>query len=405
MVFGLKFPPKKLLITITLGLLIRFLIMPFAGHWDLTSLNQVALSLYTDGIKYAYNYYYAIYPPFAYLFLGFWQKLISVFLFNDFSSLINSEVLYSFSDPHIYRYLFFLKLPYLFFDLGIGLLLYLMQSKQKKDQILALWLFNPITLYATFAWGTLDIIPTFLCVLALYLAEKKHPIFGAIALGFGASFKAFPLLLLVPYCLLAIKDSYKKRLFAVISGALPFVLILLPFLGNADFVTRFFSSDQMQIIQHAGFYIGRNDNLSLYYIFYVFLIFALYHFKIREEKLSWVFFLIIFMFYAFSAFTPQWFVWGLPFLLLVAVNQGLSNKWLLLLVLLYFSLVIFFEITLNFGLFAPMEVTLLDFPSLGDKIGSFIDIHRLNGIIRSVMSGLFLWLIFITKPKNLHEDI
>jgi hypothetical protein len=397
---------QKVISIFLAGILLRLLIMPFTGHWDLTSLHQVAQSLYSGGTNAAYQYYYAIYPPLAYIFLGFWQKIINPFLFSDFLSFLNNEVFVSFSSSHALRYFFLLKIPYMFFDIGIGILLYSMMNEQeKKDKIFLLWFFNPITLYATFAWGTLDIIPTFFIVLSLFLVNKNHNMISAVMLGIGASFKAFPLLLLLPLCLISMSGVGKKKIFAIIFGLAPFLLILFPFLKNSNFVASFFSSEQIQIIQHAGFYIGRGENLSLYYIFYALLILFLSNYKIKKEHLSWFFFLVLFVFYAFSAFTPQWFVWGLPFFFMVCVHSNLSNKWLVFITILYFSIVLLFEVTLNFGLFAPLDISLLDYPSIGDKVSSFINTNRLMGIIRSCLSGIILWLVYITKPKRFYEDI
>lgn len=397
-------PRRKIFKWLFLGLLIRLLIIPFTGHWDLTSLNQVADTLWRSGPGAAYSYYYAIYPPLTYLFLGFWQKLISPLIFPDFVNFLNNPVAMSLVSPHAYRYLFLLKIPYLVFDLGIGMLLFgLVDGADKKEKILKLWMLNPVTLYATFAWGTIDIIPTFLVVLALFLSKQGKGLWSVLFLGLGASFKAFPLLFLLPFCLLYFREN-KDRLKGLIFGLLPFLVLLLPFIADKNFVTQFFSSDQMQIIQHAGFYIGRNENISFYYIFYGFMLFFLYTKRLSRENLSWLFFLVIFVFYALSSFTPQWFVWGMPLLFLVMVEKNLSLLWYLGVLAIYLFIVLMFEVTLNFGLLAPLEISLLDYPSLGEKINSFMAATRLNGLARSVLSGLILWLFYLSKPKEIYEN-
>lgn len=388
---------------ILLGLIIKAVFMPFTGHWDLTSLHQVSSDLYSLGISAAYSYPYAIYPPLAYLFLGLWQKIISVFLAGDFAAFLNQPTMLAFSGDHVFRYFFLLKFLYLPFDFGISVLIYRMfQDKKQAIRALSLWVFNPIIIYATYMWGTLDIIPTFFLVLALFLGNAKKHFLGALALGIGASFKAFPLILLFPYALFFFEFSIRRKIGMLILGLTPFFFFLFPFLTDKNFILHFFSSDQMQVIQHAGFYIGRNENISLFYIFYAFLLLFLSFRRFPVKEIYKLFFLILFVFYGFCAFTPQWFVWGLPVLIIVLVGLNLSSFIYYLIFLLYFSLVLLFEITLNIGLFAPLELVFLDYPSLGEKMNTLIGLTRINGIIRSVLSAVFLWLIYEVLTKKEH---
>lgn len=394
---------KNLKKWLLLGLLVRLLIMPFTGHWDLTSLNQVAASFW-QGKEAVYQHYYAIYPPLAYAFWAVWQKIISPFVFSDFSTFLNSTIAASFLNYHVYRYLFLLKLPYLFFDLGIGLLLTkLFSDNQKQEKIFKLWMLNPITLYATFAWGTLDIIPAFLTVLALYLAHRQKGFWACIALGLGASFKAYPLLLLPVLCLVYFSKT-RERILAIFLGLLPFILSISFFLGDKNFLQHFFSSDQLQIIQHASFYIGREQFISLFYIFYVLLLIFLWQKNVIKEELNWFFFLVLFAFYMLSAFTPQWFIWGLPFFFIEMVKGRIGFKWYVLVLLIYFLLVLLFEVTLNFGLLGPWEVTLLVYPSLGEKINTIVDVNRVNGILHSILTAVILWWFYQFRPTKMYEN-
>ncbi len=390
---------KTILKFFSLGLLLRLLIMPFTGHWDLTSLNQVADNLFNLGKATAYQHYFAIYPPLTYILLGLWQKIISPFTFFDLSNFLSDPNIISFLNPHVFRYLFLLKFPYLFFDLVIGFILADFFKGSQKEKIFKLWMLNPITLYAVFAWGAIDIIPTFFSILALYLARKNHGLLGGLLLGIGASFKAFPFLLLLPLCLICF-STQKARIKAFIFGLMPFLITILPFIADKSFISRFFSSDQLQVIQHASFYIGREQNISIFYIFYIILLIFLYRNKLSVKYLTWIFFLILFLFYALSAFTPQWFVWGLPFFFLILADNNLSVKWYYSILLIYFLLVILFEVTLNLGLLAPVDNSFLEYPSTGELVSRFFNVDRLNGILRSILAGEFFYLIYLTRPKQ-----
>ncbi len=94
----------------------------------------------------------------------------------------------------------------------------------------------------------------------------------------------------------------------------------------------------------------------------------------------------------------------MPLLFLVMVEKNLSLLWYLGVLAIYLFIVLMFEITLNVGLLAPLEISLLDYPSLGEKINTFMAATRLNGLARSVLSGLILWLFYLSKPKKFYEN-
>ena len=106
------------------GILIRLLLMPITGHWDLTSLNDIASYIISHGVAYK-DYYYSIsiYPPLTYYFLAGWQMVIKPLVGADFYGWLREPILNAFFNPHVFRYFFLLKIPHLLFDVGIGLLL------------------------------------------------------------------------------------------------------------------------------------------------------------------------------------------------------------------------------------------------------------------------------------------
>lgn len=385
------------------ALLIRLIFMPLTGHWDLTSLNLVASGL-KEGFGGVYNHSFAIYPPLTYYFLGLWQLIISPFVSSDFSQFLGSPIILSLLNEHAPRYFFLLKIPYLFFDFGVAFLLYrLIEDPVKRERAVKLWLFNPIVIYVLYMWGTIDIIPAFFVLLSLYLLKQKKPLWSVIFLGIGGSFKAFPFLFL-PVLVFLYFEQKKMLLKAFILGVVPFLVTVIPFVTDKLFIKNFLSSDQLQIIQHAGFYIGREQNISLFYIFFLLMILFFRQKKIKVElHAPWIFALVIVVFYSFSAFTPQWFIWGLPLLIYLISQSKVSTFWYLTILLLYFSIVILFEITLNLGLFSLIEPTFLDFPSVGEKINSIFSANRLNGLIRSILAAVFLWVIYLAKPEKLYE--
>lgn len=98
------------------------------------------------------------------------------------------------------------KLPSIFADLAIGLLIYkFFQAKKQKElglKLAALWLFNPLTFYNSSIWGQTDPIVNLLGLVSIYYLLKKDLIksvlFFVISLLFKGSLTIFlPVLLLI----------------------------------------------------------------------------------------------------------------------------------------------------------------------------------------------------------------
>lgn len=77
----------------------------------------------------------------------------------------------------------FQRLPAVFADLVIGVVIYLMVStKQKKNALLAasLYLFNPASIYNSAVWGQIDTVPLMFFMLALLSLIKKQYFFSML---------------------------------------------------------------------------------------------------------------------------------------------------------------------------------------------------------------------------------
>ena len=200
-----------------LGLLIRFLVIPFTGHFDIRGIN---FAVYNLPFKHVLNVYqvaccqsvdyfvdvnfgraHFIYPPLTYFTLGAFQWLLKPFYGQEFVAWIQGygnhldKVL---THLHVFRYLFLMKLSYLFFDL------------------------------LPYMWGQFDIIPTFFTLLAVFLLAKRRPMKSALALGIAASFKNYPLMFL-PFLVVIAGRTWQDKLKLFFTGLVPFILTTMPF--------------------------------------------------------------------------------------------------------------------------------------------------------------------------------
>lgn len=381
-----------------LGLLLRFLLMPFFGHWDLTSLHQVAAA----GPSRFYDFYFSIYPPLTYYLLAAWQKIVSSFVSLDFSDFLNLPNIVSFTSPFVFRHLFLLKLLYLFFDLPCAFLLKaLFVNESQKRRAFALWMLNPIILYVTYMWGTIDIFVAFFLLLCLFLAMRGQALLGVFSLGISAAFKVFPLVFLPFYLVMGFKRN-TERLLGLIMGILPFFFSSFFHWRNPRFFKLVFSSERSRLLSQAGIYIGADQFLMLFFlVYFLFLFWVWQNFKAKRHFLPVCFFLVFLGFYSLSAFTPQWFLWGLPLFVILLASNFSVWPFCLLISLVYFLLVFSFEVSLNLGLLAPVERTILEWPSFGDLAGRFLSVNFIKSFIRTFLASLFFWLAFQLKKRGL----
>ncbi len=129
---------------------------------------------------------------------------------------------------------FWVRLPAIGFDLGIGALLWVL-SRRRKDPPAALrdtmiYVFNPIALLVV-SHGMFDAIPLFFILLAYLsiatLSTKRRAILSALSLGLGIAIKGFPVLAL-PAFVLKQKKWQHRVAFGLVS-LLP-LAVLMPFI-------------------------------------------------------------------------------------------------------------------------------------------------------------------------------
>lgn len=379
---------------ILLGLILRLILMPFTGQEDLRLIQLASQDIFSSGLASVYATEKSVYPPPIYLFFAIWQKILTPFLGEHFKIWLILPTHSSYQDPFAFRYLFLLKLPYLLFDFGILYLLW-RWFKNEKEKVVAtlVWLFNPVVIYVTYMFGQFDIIPTFFALWAIYLILSGRLVLAGLVLGLGASFKLFPLYFLVPILILS-RASFTKKAISLFLGILPVVLVSLPVLRIPNYIANVVTSTHTQIIQHVSFYIGGDQRIYVFVIAYTFFCFWLFWQKETIEKLWQTALVILLLFYSLAAFNPQWFLWIIPLLVIWWVKEPKSRPWQLGLYSLYFLIVFFFEPSVHFGLFAPVEATLSQLPGPAEIFQRTVfEASRLRSYLRSIFAGLAWWLI------------
>ncbi|OGG10089.1 hypothetical protein A2154_02095 [Candidatus Gottesmanbacteria bacterium RBG_16_43_7] len=394
--FKTKLDHISFLKIILLGLIIRILLMPLTGHRDTATLFASADKFISDGFLVFYKTHAVLYPPLAYLTLGFWQNLIRFLLPSSYPQWQSLPILYQFISFSSFRIFFLLKLFYLPFDIGTAFIISKFGRNFRESKILfTLWIFNPIVLYTTSMWGSLDIIPTFLSILSIYLIYKKKPVWGFFLLGIAAQFKLWPLLLL-PLTAVISQKSLRQQIKMFLIGIIPFISMLLPVLTKPDYLTTFTSSERSTLINNASIYIGFSQYIYIFLLIYLLIIFYTENFyKGKMAMLTAISLIVLAIFYITSAYTPQWFLWILPYLIIQTVYYPQLFKSFVYICISYLLVILTYDAPLSIGLFAPFDPSLLNTPILKELFErTVVDPNKIWSVFRTINAATIIWFIY-----------
>lgn len=391
-----------------LAVLIRLLIMPFYFHPDIKTYHFQS-SFLKQGVFDIYSYLEKnkeklplkeefVYFPLTYFFLGGYQILISPILGPNFTNWLSDASVKSVETVGIYRYLFLLKLPYLFLDILIGFLLTLFfTNRQQKRKAFIFWLFNPFSIILIYIYSNVDIIPVVLLVLSLYLANRKKFITSSFVLGIAAGFKAFPLLLL-PF-LIMFGRTLREKLLILFTALAAFTLIIFPFLGQDAFQKSTLISSLTTRIVSSGLNIEFGEMLLPAIIALSALFFYAFMTKKGEVYKYWLFsFLLIF---SSIHFHIQWLLWVAPLLVILFIEKPQFVKPMLILILLIFSIPLLYQDSyMTVGLFNAISPLFSSLPTPAAILQRVYDPYTFSSILHSMLLGgslIFGWRLLNSK--------
>lgn len=407
---------KKL---IFFGVLLRLVLMPVTLHPDLWGHSFTAYFFAQEGIFNIYEHLanlpaehplvtnmgvtdIFIYPPLTYFTLGIFRVLVSPLSDSNFIPWLWSNMGSVYEYPGLYWHLFLFKLPYLFVDLGAAYFFANLFNKPKRKKLaFALWMFNPLTLYATFMMGQLDILPTFFVILALYFVKKDKNQLALVSLGIGGAYKMYPLLL-VPLAAFVLAEQFWPRVRLILIGFLPFVLSILPFLGSGAFRSMVLFSPKSQKMLFMTLHLTAAEVIYPF-VFLMVILYILAYFSPKRFSLYSLFLAGLLLIFSLSHFHPQWFLWASPLLIWFLVRYAFY-MWELVIILFISWLVLtfLFEPSLSYGLFNPLIPSLSSgLPLENILLAGHIDISMFKSLIRSIFAASSAYLsIKVLYGKN-----
>src|SRR4030042_3104271 len=242
----------------------------FTFHPDIKTIFCQAQFL-TKGVFNIYSFFIAnpekaflgpfVYPPLAYYIYGLFYipiKIIGGSGFIEWLGMGNDAI----GVPHIYQYLFSIKLPAILIHFFTGyILMRFFDEEEVQKRALVFWFFNPVSIYVVAFMGQIDSFVVLLTVISLLYAHKK-PILSLIILGLGAAVKTYPLLL-IPFFAIIIGKNWRGRFKYFVLGFLPYIFIILPYIRTQAFYSSSFASGLSMRIFELKLPIGYGENIVI----------------------------------------------------------------------------------------------------------------------------------------------
>ena len=220
------------------AVLLRLLLMPFFAHVDLYSEYRRVFYVLQNGLFLENSYRYVTFNI-ELIFAAFSQIFINVtdglFHLSDPANSTASLTDYHFflNDPNVYRHLFFFKLPYLIFDIATAVVIWKFIDKPEHKRIaLLLWLFNPVTIFATYIFGRFEVFGLFFLAMTALQLKNDRLLFASVMFGLALLCREINLLF-APFLLLSqidFKDHYLRN--GIMLGISSITITLIYLLPN-----------------------------------------------------------------------------------------------------------------------------------------------------------------------------
>ena len=395
-----------------IGMLVRLICMPIATHSDLLSnywdahliVYHHQLMVFQSVIEYLHAGYLWIIATFLPPPDSLWVHIPGKYLLNPY---INPDIVsiigwFDFVNlPQVFRTLFLLKLPYIFFDLGCAFLLYRMGSDRfSSRRIFGFWWLNPLVIFAVYIFSRHEVIALFLIILSLYwIKQGKHNL-GVLTLGLAIATRYYAILLL-PFYILSIYPSWKKRIIGLMIGLSPWLLI--NFVGWA--FSGSFDLQGLAGMPHNSYWLSMKfqiaawDNIYVFpLVYFLLLLHRLYNREFGYQSLVQYSLITLLLLFAtgYSGQSPQYWTWFLPLLAIAAVE----NRHLLPLHAIQIGCLVIYSFiggrsTAGF-LFAPLSPELFwSLPSPAEIIQRFTSPEVTISLARTLFSAISLWMVFL----------
>lgn len=241
---------KRLLFVLLLaGLLGRILLIPIARHGDLNNNSSWGQLLLSRGPANFYEHtewtFSAPNQPPLYLDLfgvtSFVQNSLNstIHWANSTVGIFPSKVVWWFDT---WGELYLIKLPGIFADLGIAMLIYTIIKGRKGVLLASVWLLNPVSWYNSAIWGGTDSIVNLLGLIAIYFLYRKKLQWAVMFFVMSILFKGSLLIFAPLFFIVSLKQKYSTSVWtkSLVLGLVVFLISVFPFHPFLDLPVWFY---------------------------------------------------------------------------------------------------------------------------------------------------------------------
>lgn len=348
---------------IVLGFAVHLLISPFFAHnFDVGVFVSAARLFYYQGIMEFFIRW--PYPFYSYL----------VIVGSYFPAYLFTDDIFFFGQPFSLLEKFFIKLPMNISDLFIAYVLFLIMRRLGRDRyatpVALFYLFNPMSVLISSFWGMIDSVSTLFVLLGVYHFAGGRRMLSGAELGVGFGLKLHPIILLPLFIFLLWREGKEHVLKFVLAFSIPAALSILPSLiiqcitigPTLHFYSLGFYPSSLSNIFHTSdyfqmfdpnmtfrtllymcynpiFFFGTFEGNEFFYFGILYLLFFLFlrktrffdrEFPLGIPRLTVCVSVVYLLYYlSYPRVNQQYFLWVLPFLL-VLFAVGKLDKIILL---------------------------------------------------------------------------
>ncbi len=408
------FEDKKSLRTLykyfMIGLLVRFIFLPFFFQRDLLSTYQRAAetistkNLGLDNLQIITNMIHTTYLFIIKSIFPAINKLFPILLEKDtWISWIQFN-----SSYNVFTVLTLFKILYLLFDIVCMFLILRISfdgEPKNKLRVFKFWIFNPILLFVVYIFARHDIIAVFVTLIALLLAKKDRKYWAILALAVAIALRFFPIMIL-PLLVLYLARTKKDYILLPLAGfsGMAAVELLCRFIFGKSVIIPLLQTKHFEYLLSTKFDLvgGSHSSIFVFIAVYVFIILSFLHIRRKSFDLLLNYGAIVFLAYVgICYFHPQYVLWTVPFLIIIFIRRRslLYYHWiqffLLMVILIYWG-----DLVTKF-VFAPIDYKYFIYlTGIIPVIERFYDSAKFVNIFRSVFTGVSLWMIYLIHKDN-----
>ncbi|MBL7060954.1 MAG: hypothetical protein ISS13_03875 [Actinobacteria bacterium] len=406
------FEDKKSLRTLykyfLIGLLIRFILLPFFFQRDLLSTYQRAAETVfagnfgSDFQQMLTNVIHSIYLFIIKSIFPAINKLSPILLEKDtWISWISFN-----SSYNVFTALALFKILYLIFDVVCMFLILRLSFDSEPEsrlRVFKFWMLNPFVIFILYVFARHDIIGILVTLVALLLAKKNKKYWAIIVLAFGIALRFFPIMILPLFIFYLARTKKDYIILSVIGiSGLAAVELFSYFYFGRSVIFSLLNAQHFDYILSSKLELVIHDRMFIFVAVYIIIILSFLHIRKKSFDILLNYGAIIYLAYvSLCYFHPQYMLWTVPFLIIIFIRRKslLYYHWiqfaLLMVILIYWG-----DLVTKF-VFAPIDHKFFVYLTGPIPIiNRFYDPVKFVNIFRSIFTGVSLWMIYLIYKDN-----